>query len=243
MVLTEMVSAVEVKDSAGRKIFMQNRLSAALIFPLSGQLRFIQNGCVTLADCRHPVFLPCGATYTNECLEDATSLMLNIHTAVAFESIYSLPAIPSEEIIRRFREIRATAALNLPETPLSVLVQLYALLEAMIRNERKHSPQELLFAQAIAQIERRFNDPTLTLHQIAAEISVSDSYLYKLFRQFAGKTPQAFLRQLRMNQAQALLLEAHSVTETAQAVGYGDIYAFSRAYKKSFGFPPSKSRQ
>ena len=31
------------------------------------------------------------------------------------------------------------------------------------------------------------------------------------------------------------------VKEIAAAVGYSDIYQFSRAYKRHFGFPPSKT--
>ena len=88
-------------------------------------------------------------------------------------------------------------------------------------------------------MEHHLGDPSLTLQRITAALPVSSSYLYKLFQRYSGQSPQQFLRRLRMTQAQALLSE-RSVTETALAVGYSDIYAFSRAYKQCFGVSPSQ---
>jgi len=43
-----------------------------------------------------------------------------------------------------------------------------------------------------------------------------------------------------MQQARLYLHERRSVSETALAVGYSDIYQFSRCYRRYYGYPPSK---
>lgn len=231
-------SAVNVHDRAPHEILIKRRPNTALIFPMCGRIRFTQDQRIVLASPEQPVLVPEGATYRNECLDDADSLMLNLHMSGIGSEIRALPAPSADAVRAHFYAIQSAAAVNLPETPMLVLANLYLLLEEVIRAARTPTAQEALFAKAAADMERRLQNPALTVHQIAAALPVSDSYLYKLFRRYSGQSPQQFLRHLRMKHAQALLPE-HSVTEVAYAVGYGDVYAFSRAYKQCFGISPS----
>ena len=54
------------------------------------------------------------------------------------------------------------------------------------------------------------------------------------------KTPFRLLMDLRMKKAYEMLLEKRPIKEIASSVGYSDIYQFSRAYKRYFGYAPTE---
>ena len=72
----------------------------------------------------------------------------------------------------------------------------------------------------------------------AASCCISTVYLNKLFHKELGVTPFFYIVQRRMAIARELLREHCSVGEVARLVGYGDIYQFSRAFKKHYGASP-----
>lgn len=83
----------------------------------------------------------------------------------------------------------------------------------------------------------------VTVQEIADQVGVDRSHLSKAFTREFGVSPTAHLRQARLERAQTLLRETQlSVTEVALSVGYGDVYAFSHAYRRHFGVAPSFSR-
>lgn len=46
-----------------------------------------------------------------------------------------------------------------------------------------------------------------------------------------------------MNKAKQLLSDGATVTETAESVGFSDIYYFSRAFKRYVGVAPARYRE
>jgi AraC-like DNA-binding protein len=55
-----------------------------------------------------------------------------------------------------------------------------------------------------------------------------------------SQTPEQWINQLRLRDAKALLEEGKKVKEVASAMGYTHLESFSRAFKQSFGVPPSE---
>ena len=57
-------------------------------------------------------------------------------------------------------------------------------------------------------------------------------------------SPMTYVRQVRMRKAQALLMRPRArVAEVGAAVGYSDLYHFSKAFKQSVGMSPRNYRQ
>lgn len=75
--------------------------------------------------------------------------------------------------------------------------------------------------------------------EIAAHFYITDRTLNRLFTKTFGTTVNKFIFKGRMEKAYELLNDngAH-VGETAIAVGYKNIYHFSRSFKKHFGHSP-----
>jgi AraC-like DNA-binding protein len=82
-----------------------------------------------------------------------------------------------------------------------------------------------------------------TIESLARSVGLSRSALAERFTQFVGQPPMQYLTQWRMQLAANHLLSGmESVAVIANRVGYESEAAFSRAFKKSVGVPPTTWR-
>ncbi len=65
----------------------------------------------------------------------------------------------------------------------------------------------------------------------------------KYFKEYLSVSVMEYLTQLRLSQAQKRLRQGDSVFEVALDVGYQSDAAFSKAYKRYFGYGPGESRK
>jgi AraC-like DNA-binding protein len=83
-----------------------------------------------------------------------------------------------------------------------------------------------------------------TLELLAREVGLSRSALAERFAQLVGHPPMQYLANWRMQLAANHLLSGmDSVAQVAERVGYESEAAFSRAFKKAVGVPPSHWRK
>jgi AraC-like DNA-binding protein len=83
-----------------------------------------------------------------------------------------------------------------------------------------------------------------TLEALARTVGLSRSALAERFRGAMGVTPLAYLRTVRLQRAMRLLAEADDTLErVAAAVGYGDAFGFSKAFKRGVGVSPGEFRR
>jgi AraC-like DNA-binding protein len=83
-----------------------------------------------------------------------------------------------------------------------------------------------------------------TLQSLAREAGISRTVLAERFTQFVGHPPIEYLTSWRMQlAANQLRSSTDSVAEIANRVGYESEAAFSRAFKKAAGAPPSEWRK
>ena len=80
----------------------------------------------------------------------------------------------------------------------------------------------------------------LSVNDIATELGLERCYFSTLFKKKTGKTPHAYLNELRIKKACALLTDGNlSISETARAVGI-DPVCFARVFKRQMGTVPGK---
>ena len=82
----------------------------------------------------------------------------------------------------------------------------------------------------------------VSISGLAARLGLNRSYFSTLFHRRTGLSPQQYLLRCRMEHARELLC-SHAFTpgEAALAVGYPDIFAFSRMFKRYYGVSPSET--
>jgi AraC-like DNA-binding protein len=82
------------------------------------------------------------------------------------------------------------------------------------------------------------------LDELAAQIAVSTEHLRRLCHSATQRSPMAEVTRLRMRHAATLLSSGrYPVAEVAARVGYDNPFAFSTAFKRVIGHPPSASRR
>lgn len=83
-----------------------------------------------------------------------------------------------------------------------------------------------------------------TIEGLARRVSLSPEHLRRLCRAEIAVSPMRHVTSLRMRRATALLAaEAYTVEAVSRLVGYDSPYAFSTAFKRQMGVPPSEYRQ
>ncbi|MBP3240237.1 MAG: helix-turn-helix transcriptional regulator [Oribacterium sp.] len=87
-------------------------------------------------------------------------------------------------------------------------------------------------------------EKSLTLEELASELSISSSAISHLFKKETGTTPMAYLNHIRAKKAADLLRQtASSIQEIAASVGILDSNYFVKCFKKEYAMTPSAFRK
>lgn len=90
------------------------------------------------------------------------------------------------------------------------------------------------------------NDNLFTLKgisEVADEIFVTESYLFRLFKSELKKSPKKYINDKRLLAAQNLLQMGEMPISVYERCGFSDYTSFYRNYKEYFGYPPSKESE
>ena len=230
------VSVLKVNDAKDKVIKMKNRYSASFIFPLSGIIEFEHNNTITYADALHPVYVPRGIDYTNRCIETAQSILFNIYDINGFNTVTHIPSCDTAQIIKFYNRLNDCGKYPENIKNLYAMSYLYKLIFTIYSEESKKTNP--LIENAVEFIENNYCKPQLSLANIADYVHISTVYLGKLFAHELKTTPFKYLTKIRMERAADYLREMRSISEIAKNTGYGDIYQFSRAFTKFYGWSP-----
>lgn len=97
--------------------------------------------------------------------------------------------------------------------------------------------RERMFAMA-GRIRQR-PETAWRIDALAQESGYSRSRFTRLFTEATGVSPRAFITRCRLERARTLLKESSmSVSEIAYALGYSDVFFFSRHFKQGVGVSP-----
>ncbi|WNS46506.1 helix-turn-helix domain-containing protein [Paenibacillus sp. MMS20-IR301] len=101
-----------------------------------------------------------------------------------------------------------------------------------------------LAAEAVTYIRENYSDPGLSLNALAEKLSVSPAYLSRLIAEEVNASFPDLINQLRLEQAELLLVTDLSldIREIAGQVGYNSSTYFTTQFKKRYGVTPSKWR-
>ena len=106
------------------------------------------------------------------------------------------------------------------------------------------NPDEEMMDKLMKFIEQHISDEDLKIDDMADAVSLSRSVFYGKIKSLVGVSPSDFLRQIRMERAQQLIVKSkYSFSEIAYACGFSDPKYFSKCFKKETGMTPSAYRQ
>lgn len=84
----------------------------------------------------------------------------------------------------------------------------------------------------------------ITIERLAAIAHFNPRYFIRFFKQNIGSTPIHYINQVRMEKAKNLLSTSRmNVTEVADAIGFNDLFHFSKAFKTHTGYTPTEFKK
>lgn len=124
-----------------------------------------------------------------------------------------------------------------------LLQQLYVAVSRQLTSELKGSSSIQLEMAGAANYFREHYNEEISIEKFAADRNMSISWFIRSFRQYNGKTPLAYILNIRISTARHLLqTTSYNVTEIASIVGYDNPLYFCRLFKKMTGVAPSEYR-
>lgn len=101
--------------------------------------------------------------------------------------------------------------------------------------------EEMLVKQLLCAMENHMDDVDYTVVQLAQDVALSRSNLYRRMEAMLGITPNDFMRNVRLKRAAKLLSETDlPVNKIALMVGFGTPRYFSQYFKKMYGVTPNE---
>jgi AraC family transcriptional regulator of arabinose operon len=84
----------------------------------------------------------------------------------------------------------------------------------------------------------------ITIHDLAEIAHMHPNYFIRLFKQQIGVPPIQYITRLKIDRAKVLLAATSgSVSEIADQLGFGDLFYFSKQFKKHTGLTPTEFRK
>lgn len=99
------------------------------------------------------------------------------------------------------------------------------------------------FSELRSKINLTYNEDW-NADKMAAEVNLSTSRFYKLYKEIFGISPKKYLQDIRIEHAKLLLMQnKYMIKEIAEMTGYKNQYHFIRQFKEYVGTTPSKYKE
>ncbi len=103
------------------------------------------------------------------------------------------------------------------------------------------SADERFLEKLVALVEKHMDNSTFGVEDLAREIGMSRTQLFRKMRALINQSPQDFVRDFRLKRAAQLLQKkAGNVSEIAYQVGFNNLSYFTKRFKELFGQTPSE---
>jgi len=110
----------------------------------------------------------------------------------------------------------------------------------------KQKNQEVMPPRLVEEIEQyissHFTESDISVSSIATHFSITESYLSRLMKIHMKSNCLEYVQKLRVAKAKEYL-KTHSISDTAQKVGFWDAQALIRAFKKYEGITPGSYKR
>lgn len=89
-------------------------------------------------------------------------------------------------------------------------------------------------------LQNYYTNSEIKIHDIAANIAMSERQLYRKLKGVVDMTPSEYLRNYRLEKAKEILADGKSANEASYMVGFSSPSYFSNCFKAYAGCTPSE---
>lgn len=229
----------------GQKVHREARERDAIAIKTSGKTLYTAQGIEYLSDPSHIVLLPRGSSYSWICNESGECLMIEFD-ALPLLGLKGLRSFKmnTKELITIFNRIEYLWTFKKPAYTLKCMAGLYEILaklsEAGMTNYQLSSKFDLI-KPSVEFLETHYNDYDLSNETLSQVSGISTVYFRKIFFEIYHSAPMKYVQTIRIEKAKDLLLSGdYLVGDVAAAVGFSNIYHFSKTFKKMTGCSPNE---
>ncbi len=229
-----------------KKTTVEGRGFYSLSYRYYGKVLLKTNDTELISEANSVTFMPRNINYETEIIEDTR--MAVIHFKLDRDIDFRNPAVLNmsdksvqvlfEKLLQSYR-----VGESVDFCCMANFYELLAKLESIELLElRNDIPRKIALARE--NMLRNFSDPFFSVTTLAESLGVSTSYLRREFSKAYGKSPIAFLKELRIGNAKNLLLSEYlSVAQIAEQSGFSSASYFIQVFHKTVGESPDRYRQ
>ena len=226
---------------------IQSRKSHGFIFRIKGYAEYIVCGRMYRANEGDLIFLPKGACYEYVTSEGEDNLYTSINFEASIEnpqiSFYSLKDFHGANyMLQGFSQMWKFGS---QADKYKCLSNFYDLLSYVARLEYSISVEKGNFSvidPAVEYLKEHIYDTSFKVGRLHRLCGISDTYFRRMFISRFTMTPQEYVLKERLEHARVIIESGDfdSIKSVAETVGYSDPLYFSKAFRRYYGFPPSR---
>ena len=243
LVITRVRSVSTLYTLKNVKLKRTARSCWSIVLKYEGETVYTSNGKNYVSDAEHIAILPQGCSYEWVCTQSGHFCIIDFECPATHPSLLTIPIKNGKKILSMMKELEYKRNLKRPMTELESIRDVYSILLALIPHDQdKYMPSEKQkrIAPALEYISQHYNQ-AVTNDELAAMAGLSTVYFRKLFAATMNISPIAYAHKLRIEKAKEMLASDYgTLSDVAQALGYADLYDFSRDFKKHVGVSPSR---
>lgn len=227
---------------ANQSCHVKPRPFGALALRTQGSARFrFGDGTCFASNEGSVIYIPPGIAYD---ADYDNSVVFAFHfwdTSVENTAECYVPRSP--EIPHLFKRACEIYRVGTPTSRMEVTSIFYKIIALLGTENAPGAQDHSAFMRAVDILTEEYRDPELSLRDVCRRASISESAFRRNFVAHYGKPPIKFLTELRLGNAQKLLISTpDTVEQIALASGFHDVKYFSRVVKEHFGCTPSELR-
>lgn len=246
LVITNVLSVSTRYNPEGAGNHRVNRQMWAIIIKYEGETVYTSNGNKYVSNATHATLLPKGCSYDWICTKAGHYSAIEFESPQTSEEIVTFRLSNPEKLLGAIKKLELKKTLKKEFFRLECIKEAYyILLELLKENDAKYKPQSKLrkITPALEYIAQNYSNEVGN-DFLASLCGISTVYFRKLFAEITGKSPIAYIQDLKAEKAKEMLKSDYgSIGDIAYELGYKSIYDFSRAFKKVVGVSPKKYKE
>ena len=246
LIITKIYSVMDIYTENGIRGKRTNRERWGIIIKYEGETVYTSKGAYYISNINNIAVLPKGCSYEWQCTDAGHFKVVEFESEMEYNGIFTIHVKDSEKILNLFKKMEYMYTVKTVNYKLENIRDAYSVLLNLAQSAKnKYQPSEKYrkISPAVEYIAKYYNTG-ITNEKLASLTGLSVVYFRKLFTEYFGTSPIAYVQELRIKKAKEMLESDYgSISDIAESLGYQNIYDFSRVFKKFVGISPSKYKK